>query len=364
MAENTITIPELPRLGALSSAVQLPAASGSTDGHITLEQLTDYTRRMLSPITNEERELLKNSLPDWHGTQAQYNALTSRDAGRWYVIEFDGDVVALYRGDQLITAVPNMVGEFTADSTEEDWYWWPNGVKTRIPVDPSTCKFSYYWPGTLSTGQKAFVDPTSGANDWRGVDNRLKRLERMPVIMGTYTQASVYYMLSVLVQLEQVPVIDCRNIQSIYYLCIQNQTPIQWERIAFKNTERVTSWEMAFNLGTQHKVKVVTGLDASALTKAINYPLGTAGAAYIEIKNLGKAAAGTSFDFRNINWGDDTRVRKARQSLVNSLVNWSFDRAAAGYAPATITLSPATFARLTSDEVAAINAKGFTIVTQ
>ena len=347
MAENTTTIPGLPAADKAYGDMILPAARGAGDYGVSVEQLRNYI-----------------NAPGWHGTQAQYNALTSYDAERWYFIELDDEVVAIYRGEQLIHAVPNMVGEFTQDSTPDDWYWWPNGVKEAIPVDPSTCKFSYYWPGVLSNGQKIFVPPGSGANDWEGIDSRLKRLERMPIIMGVYSLASVYYMLSALVRLEQVPVIDCRSLQSLYYMCIQNGTPILWERIAFKNMDRVVSWEMIFNFKSQNNVKVVTGLDASALTKCINVPLAYSGAAYIEIKNLGKAAAGTSFDLRNMNWGDDSRVRKARESLVNSLVNWSFDRTAAGYAPATITLSPVTFARLTSDEIAAINAKGFTIVTQ
>jgi hypothetical protein len=58
-------------------------------------------------------------------------------------------------------------------------------------------------------------------------------------------------------------------------------------------------------------------------------------------------------------WG--TGSDEARQSLIDSLITYSFDRAAAGYDALTITLSTATKNVLTDEEKAAITAKGFTI---
>ena len=61
-------------------------------------------------------------------------------------------------------------------------------------------------------------------------------------------------------------------------------------------------------------------------------------------------------------WGvNSNNVLDARQSLIDSLITYSFDRASAGYATCTVTLTSNTKAVLTEDEIAAITAKGFTI---
>ena len=345
-------ISQLFKSSVVADNMIIPVAEDNTNKSITAAQLKNYC----ATASNNA----------WHGTQAQYNALATKDANKMYVISdpfVEDEIVAVYLGSRLLWAVPNMVGEFTADSTVDDWYWYPNGVKTPIPVDPATCKFSYYWEGELKTATKLFVGLDVGANDYLAADCRLKRLERMPKITGVYSQASVYYLLSLPILLEQVPVIDCTRIQMLYYMCVQNTVPLQFERIAFKNTERTTNWEMIFNLNANNKLKMVTGLDASSLITAKEAALSLNGAAYVEITNLGKAANGINFDFRNKNWGDDSKVRHARKSLVDSLLTNSFDRVAAGYSAATVRLSPEAYARLTSTEVSAITAKGFTLVT-
>lgn len=58
-------------------------------------------------------------------------------------------------------------------------------------------------------------------------------------------------------------------------------------------------------------------------------------------------------------WGIDTNEN--RQSLVDTLLTYSYDRATAGYSAATIKLHADTLARLTAEEIAAITAKGFTL---
>lgn len=61
-------------------------------------------------------------------------------------------------------------------------------------------------------------------------------------------------------------------------------------------------------------------------------------------------------------WGINTSaIPEARQSLIDSLITYSFDRAAAGYSNCTIKLSAKTKALLTEEEIAQITAKGFTI---
>ena len=60
-----------------------------------------------------------------------------------------------------------------------------------------------------------------------------------------------------------------------------------------------------------------------------------------------------------ISWG--TGSEENRQSLIDSLITYSYDRASAGMDTATITLSANTKALLTEEEIAQITNKGFTI---
>lgn len=359
MANETVTIPGLPALDQVTPATILPAAKGAGDYGMTVEQLSAYMKTVLSPITAEERQKISMLKDDWRGLQADYNALAAIDARRNYFIEDnDGAVVAIYRGSTLIHAVPNMVGEFTEDSTPDDWYWYPNGVKTAIPVDPATCKFSYYWPGSLTDATRLFTKLTAEADFLKC---KLKRLEKMPVI----GKSSVFAMLSLCGNLEVLPVIDFRGrtTQEVGYLCLPGgPNRAKWKRMAFANTSGVTKWIMMLN-GTFSQCLCLTGLDLSSTTAFTAASLCTNGMPYVQLINVGKAAAAATFDFRNKNWGDDTLFVGARQSLVDSLLTNSFNRASAGYASATIQLSAEAYARLTAAEVSAITAKGFTLVT-
>ena len=89
---------------------------------------------------------------------------------------------------------------------------------------------------------------------------------------------------------------------------------------------------------------------------------------YMTIKNLG--TTGDTFNFNKTylqNWGDESDTTTyplsvgARQSLVDSLLTYSYDRAANGLSNATIQLNSRVKARLTADEITAIQNKGYTI---
>ena len=96
----------------------------------------------------------------------------------------------------------------------------------------------------------------------------------------------------------------------------------------------------------------------STIGNSTNYPIRKA-----VFKDIGYKSSVVKFNTSNItNWGVNTdEIPDARQSLIDSLITYSFDRATAGYPTCTITLSTNTKALLTSDEIAQITAKGFTI---
>lgn len=83
----------------------------------------------------------------------------------------------------------------------------------------------------------------------------------------------------------------------------------------------------------------------------------------ITVLDIGYNTSQTSVNFSYWDWWgyNHTVAPNARQSLIDSLITYSFDRAAAGYSNCTITLSAKTKSLLTEEEIAQITAKGFTI---
>ena len=87
---------------------------------------------------------------------------------------------------------------------------------------------------------------------------------------------------------------------------------------------------------------------------------------YCLIKGLGTAESQTTFNCSSTMavWGvSSDGIPDARQSLVDSLLTYSYDRAAAGYDNCNVSLSAASMAVLTEEEKTDITAKGYILVT-
>ena len=130
-------------------------------------------------------------------------------------------------------------------------------------------------------------------------------------------------------------------------------------------TGEVTNMDHMFNNCTS--LKRITSLDMGKCTNFNSMVGGFMGnLRFILLKGLGTPSGVTSYRDANMydctNWGvNSTEIPDARQSLVDSLLTYSFDRAAAGYATCTIQLSRNSYSQLTPQELADIQAKGYTI---
>lgn len=124
------------------------------------------------------------------------------------------------------------------------------------------------------------------------------------------------------------------------------------------DTSKATN--MTYIFSNCKELKKVPLLDFSSIKTALAGPLAKcAKLLFINMKNLGKSTL-TSYDFSGATvWG--TGSEENRQSLIDSLITYSYDRASNGMATATIKLSANTKALLTEEEIAQITAKGFTI---
>ena len=132
------------------------------------------------------------------------------------------------------------------------------------------------------------------------------------------------------------------------------------------DTSKGTNFSSIFS--NCYNLKRIEGISFKSLNTTVgwSYLTGASNAEYLRytlIKDIGTCTGMTSISFINWPvWGiDDETNTDARQSLVDSLLTYSFDRAAAGYSTCTISLHSNTKALLTEDEIAQITSKGYTI---
>ena len=123
------------------------------------------------------------------------------------------------------------------------------------------------------------------------------------------------------------------------------------------DTSNVTNMSNMFS--SCSSLTTIPQLDTSNVTNMTHMFSSCSKLVFAIIKNIGKSSLAT-FDFSGAkNWGIGSEEN--RQSLIDSLITYSYDRASNGMPTATIKLSSNTKALLTAEEIAQIEAKGFTI---
>ena len=140
--------------------------------------------------------------------------------------------------------------------------------------------------------------------------------------------------------LKTVPSFDTSNVNNFQYMFTNCNSLTTIEGISFKSYSK-SKMNNQYIFGSGRN---------SSIRKAV-------------FKDIGYQSTAVQFNTEYItNWGvNSDEIPDARQSLIDSLITYSFDRASAGYPTCTITLSTNTKALLTSDEISQITAKGFTI---
>ena len=146
-------------------------------------------------------------------------------------------------------------------------------------------------------------------------------------------------------------------------------------RVGEVKTNTLTSINNFFFSSTIYRIDCIY---ADSVTDSINFTL-PVNCYYMLIKNIGMQESCTIINLSSNgrSWGSsdppyisDKCVDKqkildaivgARQSLVDTFITYSYDRATAGYSTCTVTLHADTKALLTQDEIAQITAKGYTL---
>ena len=146
---------------------------------------------------------------------------------------------------------------------------------------------------------------------------------------------------------------NCNSLTSIPQLDTSNGTDLSNMFSGCKNLNKITGISLK---------SLNTNIDYTYFNDYTEAP----SIRYALFKDFGTGSSCTSADFEYwTNWGiEDESIplsAGARQSLVDTFITYSYDRATAGYSTCTVTLSSNTKALLTEDEIAQITAKGYTI---
>ena len=179
---------------------------------------------------------------------------------------------------------------------------------------------------------------TSKVTNMTSMFNGCSSLTSVPAF-DTSKATTVFRMFKGCTSLTSVPELDTSNasVDSIFDGC-SSLTTI--EGISYKS----------FSASTMSAYIIVGYSQNKSIRKAV-------------FKDIGFHTNAKQFNTSYItNWGvNSDEIPDARQSLIDSLITYSYDRVAAGYLTCTITLSTNTKALLTDDEKSQIIAKGYVI---
>ena len=200
---------------------------------------------------------------------------------------------------------------------------------------------------------------TSNVTDMRYMFYNCGVLESIPKL-DTSNVTNMEYMFYCCFGLTTIPQLDTRKVINMKSMFCGYQTYSKLKSIPKLDTSNVTDMRDTFN--DCQKLTTIQELDMSSISVCSNIFANCNLLTYIVIKNLGKGPLGgkSAYAFSGAtNWG--TGSDENRQSLIDSLITYSYDRASNGMAATYISLSANTKALLTEEEIAQITAKGFTI---
>lgn len=189
------------------------------------------------------------------------------------------------------------------------------------------------------------------------------RLRTVP-LYNTSKVKDMYQMFDNCRNLTTIPSFNTINVtimEQMFYGCSLLKT------VPEMDTSKVTKFQYMFtNCSSLTTIEGISFKSFSASTMNNQYIFGSGRNNSIRkavFKDIGYQSTAVQFNMEYItNWGvNSDEIPDARQSLIDSLITYSFDRATAGYPTCTITLSSNTKALLTSEEISQITAKGFTI---
>ena len=194
-----------------------------------------------------------------------------------------------------------------------------------------------------------FTTKRSAENLFSGC-TRLVCVDNLPFDLFTDTARTFFDC----VALSKLPLLNMINNERLWYTFFNCYS---LKELHITNSSKITYYSNAFN--GDKSLTYINAIDMSSASNSTSMFESCSNLLFCLIKNVGKSALAT-YDFSGASvWG--TGSEENRQSLIDSLITYSYDRASNVMATATIKLSATTKALLTEEEIAQITAKGFTI---
>lgn len=195
---------------------------------------------------------------------------------------------------------------------------------------------------------------TSSAEDMESMFYNCSLLESVSRL-NTINVTNMAWMFGGCGALATIPDLDCENVKNtsnMFNSCLSLKFVQQL------NTQKVTNMKKMFS-DCIH-LERIEGLDFRSVTDIMNIFYNCNNLKYIKVTNLGKSPLSFINLSEAANWGVGSDEN--RQSVIDSLLTYSYDRTSNGMEQATVRLSTTTKALLTESELSAISAKGYEIV--
>ncbi len=267
-----------------------------------------------------------------------------------YTIDNNGIKDDIAYSQELLRQLEN--GEITTFQNKTKMVYCPKFDSTKYSKFPSFftgCTSMRYFPSDIPT-----LHITTFEACWQNCSTLVE------LNVDTSNATTIRAMVALCSKLKYVSSINCAKCSGgsatsqVFYNC---SSLLQIE--IFNTGNCVNFSNLCYGCNSLNKL---TTLDLSSATSVTSIFAYCTRLAFIAITNLGKSTL-TTYDFSGAAvWGENSdEIPDARQSLIDSLITYSYDRASNGLATATIKLSANTKALLTEEEIAQITAKGFTI---
>ena len=341
--KGVTSITETDTLSTLAHKVSTITAGGSGGSGFDFTQIgySDELNSELNSDINSDIAYSKSLLDAWNPSNTMAYQLYYNYTKLVYAPNIDtsnvNDMGYMFSNCSSLKTVPLFN---TSNVNSMSYMFYDCKSLTSVPLfntsNVNSMSYMFYYCESLTSVP---LFNTSNVNDMSYMFFYCESLTSVP-LFDTSNVTNMGYMLQFCSSLTSIPEMDTSNVtnfKSMFYSC-PSLTTI--EGISFKS----------FSDSTMDKNYLVGYGKNSSIRKAV-------------FKDIGYQSNAVQFNTSGIeNWGVNTdEIQDARQSLIDSLITYSFDRATAGYPTCTITLSTNTKALLTQDEIAQIEAKGFTI---
>lgn len=311
----------------------------------------DFKFVMNSNLTHDSLLNIFNNLANVDGKQLAIGQ-TNRDR-----LTDEEIAIATQKGWNVAVKLPYVSGLFSPGSTITDAML-ENIFQGYDTANVTSLK--YFFNGCSKITTIPLID-SSNVTTLVGTFQSCSSLTSIPLIdsSNVTTMYSCFYGCSSLKSIPLINTSKVNNIESLFNGCSSLTS------IPLIDLSNVTTIHFTFSgCSSLISIPLINAANINRMSAAFQ---SCKALRYLLLKNLGTQPTISDFmgKIQDTKWGvEDESIPEsigARQSMIDSMITYSFDRASAGYSALTYSLSSASKSVLTEEEIAAVTAKGYTI---